>query len=93
MYHVFSPSSVRKRRHERHAHDQRVREDRDREQQAELLRDAVGAEDERREDGAHDQRRGDDDAPDRGDPVLDRLAASSSPWTCSSRMRLIRKTM
>ena len=31
------------RGHERHPHDQRVREDRDREQQPELLRDAIGA--------------------------------------------------
>ena len=39
MYHDFSPSSVRKCRHERHPHDERVRQDRDREQQPELLRE------------------------------------------------------
>ena len=74
MYQVFSPSRVKKRRDERHPDDEGVGQDRDREQQAELLRDAVGAEDERREDGAHDQRGGDDDPADRRDAMLDRLA-------------------
>ena len=71
MYQVFSPRSVKKAGIERHLHEQRIGEDRDREQQAELLRDAVRGEDEGREDRAHDDRRGDDDATDRGDAVLD----------------------
>jgi hypothetical protein len=58
-------------RYERHPHDQRVSKDRDGEKEPELLRDAIRAEDERREDGAHDQRRSDDHAPDRRDAVLD----------------------
>ena len=68
-------------------------EDRDREQEPELLRDPVGAQDERGEDRAHDDRGGDDHAADRRDAVLDRLRVSCRPWTCSSRIRLIRKTM
>ena len=62
------------RRNERHLHDQCVRNDRDCEQQAELLRDAVRREDEGREDRAHDERGRHDHAPDRGDAVLDRFA-------------------
>ena len=38
---------------------------------SELLRDAIGGEDEGSEDGAHDHGRRDDHSADRGDPVLD----------------------
>ena len=93
MYQVFSPSHVKNAGTSVIFTIKRVREDRHREQQAELLRDAVRGEDEGREDRAHDQRRGHDDAADGGDPVLDRLPRPFRPWTCSSRMRLMRKTM
>ena len=58
------------RRHERQPHDQRVGEDRDAEQQPELLRHAVRREQEREEHRRHDQRGGDDHAADAGDAVL-----------------------
>ena len=61
------------RRHEGHPHQQRVREDRDAEQQAELLGHPVRREQEREEHRRHDQRRRDDHAADAGDAVLHRL--------------------
>ena len=71
MYHVFSPKSVKNAGISVIFTTKRIRQDRDREQQAELLRDAVRRDDERREDRGHDDCRRDDHATDRGDAVLD----------------------
>ena len=67
------------RRHHRHAHDQRVGQDRDAEQEAELLRDAIVADREGEEHRAHDQRGGDDHAADAGDAVGERAAHRLAP--------------
>ena len=92
MYHDFSPMPREQGRDERHLHDQRVREDRDRQQEAELLRDAVRV----RMNAAKTV------------PMIIAAATMTrpiaaipcstasrvfSPWTCSSRIRLMRNTM
>ena len=61
------------RRHDGQAHDQRVGQDRDREQQAELLADAVGRQHEGDEHRGHDDRRGEDHSADRPDAIPDRV--------------------
>ena len=71
MYHVFSPMSVKNAGMSVIFTTKRIRQDRDCEQQAELLGDAVGRDDEGREDRGHDDCRRDDHATDRGDAVLD----------------------
>ena len=71
MYQVFSPINVMKAGMSVIFTIKRVGEDRDGEQQPELLRDALRREDEGREDRGHDDRGGHDDAADRGDAVLD----------------------